>query len=57
MADPVTVEPDVAVLQVDPRDEFLVVATDGLWDVMSSQDVINLARTNLRKGLSAQVFC
>lgn len=53
--DPVTVEPDVSVVALGPQDEFLLVATDGLWDVLAPQDAINLARTNLRKGLSPQV--
>ena len=35
--DPLTVEPDVAAVQLGPEDEFLVVATDGLWDVMPPQ--------------------
>jgi serine/threonine protein phosphatase PrpC len=51
----VIVEPDVTAVALGPKDEFLVLATDGLWDVIDSQDVVSLARTNLRKGQSAQV--
>ncbi|GAB4822197.1 hypothetical protein N2152v2_009243 [Parachlorella kessleri] len=52
--DPVIVEPDLAAVTLEDEDEFLVLATDGLWDVMDSQDVVSLARTSLRKGQTAQ---
>jgi serine/threonine protein phosphatase PrpC len=49
--DPVTAEPDVLEMALQAgQDEFLVVATDGLWDVMSSQEAVTLARNDLRRG-------
>lgn len=49
--DPVISEPDVFELATsEDADEFLIVATDGLWDVISSQEVIELARNQFRKG-------
>jgi serine/threonine protein phosphatase PrpC len=36
----VTAEPDITRIEVSDQDEFIVVATDGLWDVMSSQEVV-----------------
>ena len=49
--DPVTAEPDVLEMALRAgEDEFLVVATDGLWDVMSSQEAVTLARNDLRRG-------
>ncbi|RMZ52406.1 hypothetical protein APUTEX25_000681 [Auxenochlorella protothecoides] len=53
-ADPVTALPDVTALVRTPDDEFLVVASDGLWDVLSSAEVLKAARQGLRKGLSLQ---
>lgn len=47
--DPVTVEPDVFELSLQENDEFLIVATDGLWDVVSSQEAITMARGELYK--------
>lgn len=32
-------EPEVTVTRLDPADRFVVAATDGLWDVMTSQEV------------------
>ena len=36
----VTAEPDITRVQLVEQDEFIVLATDGLWDVMSSQEVV-----------------
>lgn len=51
-----TALPDVTALVRTPDDEFLVVASDGLWDVLSSAEVLKAARQGLRKGLSLQVL-
>lgn len=50
-ADPVVAKPDVLELPLKAgQDEFIVVATDGLWDVLSSQEAVDLARADLRRG-------
>jgi serine/threonine protein phosphatase PrpC len=36
----VCAEPEISVTPITQEDEFLVLATDGLWDVMSSSDVV-----------------
>lgn len=40
----VTAHPHITEMQLDAGDEFLVMATDGLWDVMSNQEVIDEAK-------------
>jgi serine/threonine protein phosphatase PrpC len=57
----VTVEPDVREFTVDADTEFLVLACDGIWDVLSNQDVCDLVadvrNDSIRKGtwqISAQ---
>lgn len=53
--DPVTVVPDVFELSLQAgKDEVLIVATDGLWDVVSSQDAVNLTRAEFRRGGNAE---
>ncbi|CAD7697719.1 unnamed protein product [Ostreobium quekettii] len=37
-------EPEVTIIARDKEDEFLVLATDGLWDTMSDKEVCDLAR-------------
>ena len=48
------VDPDVTELRLKEGDEFLIVATDGLWDVVSSQDAVTRARRELRAGKHPQ---
>jgi len=40
----VTAHPHIKELQLEEGDELLVMATDGLWDVMSNQEVIDEAK-------------
>ena len=35
----VTAVPEVRRLRLEPGDEFLLLACDGIWDVMTSQEV------------------
>jgi protein phosphatase 2C family protein 2/3 len=37
----ITCVPDVKEREITPKDEFLVLACDGLWDVMKNQDVVD----------------
>eukprot|EP00775_Hariotina_reticulata_P002105 gene2105-2424_t len=54
-ADPVIPVPDVAQLDFDPAvDEFLVIATDGLWDCMPTAEACRFARQQFKNGKSAQ---
>jgi serine/threonine protein phosphatase PrpC len=46
----VTAFPDVIVEQRTERDEFVVLACDGIWDVMSSQEVCDKVREMLING-------
>ena len=34
--------PDVYNLQLDKNDEFLVLASDGVWDFLSDEDVVDI---------------
>lgn len=43
-ADPVIPVPDVSQVDFDEQDEFLVIATDGLWDCMPPVEAIRFAR-------------
>lgn len=45
----VSIEPEIREIFLDPRaDEFIILACDGLFDVFSNQDVVDLAREKLK---------
>ncbi|KAF6260544.1 phosphatase 2C-like domain-containing protein [Scenedesmus sp. NREL 46B-D3] len=46
---PLTAEPEVTRHELAPTDEFVVLGCDGLWDVISSQRAVELARQRLRE--------
>ena len=50
-----TADPDVSEMALCDEDEFVLVASDGLWDVMDSQEVVKLARRDLQRGQQPQV--
>jgi len=53
-SDPVIVEPDVTQLQFTDDDEFLIMATDGLWDAIPVPEVVAAARKWFVAGRGAQ---
>ncbi|KAL8050743.1 hypothetical protein ABFS82_06G099800 [Erythranthe guttata] len=48
-ADLVTATPDVFQVELGSDTEFLVLASDGLWDYIKSSDAINFIRNHLRE--------
>lgn len=49
----ITAEPDVARITLQPAcDEFLLLACDGVWDVMTNQQAIDFVRARLPGALA-----
>ncbi|OEU16444.1 protein serine/threonine phosphatase 2C [Fragilariopsis cylindrus CCMP1102] len=48
----VTAEPEIISVPIEEGDQFIVVATDGLWDVMDSDDAVNYVNVLLESGVS-----
>jgi len=42
-----TAEPDVFHYKLEANDEFIVLASDGLWDMLSNEDVVNIVAAYL----------
>jgi len=54
----ITAEPDVVKLTLTDEDRFFVLACDGVWDVMSNQDVVDFVEQRLDKGMSpSEISC
>ena len=49
-ADLVIPNPEFKCLVLEPNDEFLILASDGLWDVISEVDAVKIAGHSLRAG-------
>jgi len=42
--------PDVKVEAISPESQFLIIACDGIWDCLSSQDAVNFVSKKIAKG-------
>lgn len=42
-------EPDITTTVLEESDPFLILATDGLWDVISSQQAVDLVRDTVKE--------
>jgi protein phosphatase 2C len=51
----VSAEPEVTVVERTDQDEFLILASDGLWDVVSNEVACKIAR-NCLSGRAASMF-
>jgi len=53
----VTADPDINTHTHTAEDEFIVVACDGIWDVLTSQQVIDYVRLSIAKGQTLEQIC
>eukprot|EP00193_Tetraselmis_chui_P017729 CAMPEP_0177793156 /NCGR_PEP_ID=MMETSP0491_2-20121128/24920_1 /TAXON_ID=63592 /ORGANISM="Tetraselmis chuii, Strain PLY429" /LENGTH=737 /DNA_ID=CAMNT_0019315643 /DNA_START=296 /DNA_END=2512 /DNA_ORIENTATION=+ len=53
----VTPVPEVRELELTEGDEFLVLACDGIWDVLSNQEVVTFVRSSLLAGSDPKSVC
>ncbi|KDR82785.1 hypothetical protein GALMADRAFT_34079, partial [Galerina marginata CBS 339.88] len=53
----ITADPDVTCHQITEDDEFLVLACDGIWDCLSSQQVVDFIRYQISEGKQLPEIC
>lgn len=53
----VTADPEIISHSVNGEEEFLVLACDGIWDCLSSQQVIDFVRRSIAQGKEIQTIC
>ncbi|UYV62572.1 hypothetical protein LAZ67_2001127 [Cordylochernes scorpioides] len=49
--------PDVVVKDLTPEHEFIVLACDGIWDVMTNEEVVEFIRTRIAAGMDPEQIC
>lgn len=49
--------PDVLEKQITPDHEFLVIACDGIWDVLTNQEVVDFVRARIAHGMEPETVC
>ena len=46
----VSCEPEVTVLKREAKDDYLILACDGIWDVMTNEDCVQFVRKKVQRG-------
>lgn len=53
----VVATPDITDFELQDGDEFLILACDGIWDVLSNQEAVDFVRKKIRQGQSLKSIC
>ncbi|KAG5648317.1 hypothetical protein DXG03_004889 [Asterophora parasitica] len=53
----ITADPDVTCHEITEEDEFLIIACDGIWDCLSSQQVVDFVRRQVAEGKELSEIC
>lgn len=49
--------PEVQTFDITPDWEFIVLACDGIWDVMSNAEVVSIVRQRIASGIEPEEIC
>lgn len=54
---PLSAEPELKLVTLNKEDEFLIIASDGIWEVFTSQNAIDFARRRLQEHNDVKLCC
>ncbi|KAK6156565.1 hypothetical protein DH2020_010813 [Rehmannia glutinosa] len=54
---PLSAEPELKLITLTKEDEFLIIGSDGIWDVFRSQNAIDFARRRLQEHNNVKLCC
>ncbi|MED6208874.1 hypothetical protein PIB30_049214 [Stylosanthes scabra] len=49
-------EPSISVHQLQPQDQFVIFASDGLWEHFSNQEAVDIVQQNPRNGIARRLI-
>lgn len=54
---PLSAEPELKLITLTNEDEFLIIGSDGIWDVFTSQNAVGFARRRLQEHNDLKLCC
>ncbi|KAJ4792584.1 Protein phosphatase 2C family protein [Rhynchospora pubera] len=54
---PLSAEPELKLISLTKEDEFLIIASDGIWDVFSNQNAVDFVRRRLQEHNDVKLCC
>uniref|UniRef100_A0A5B6YJZ2 protein-serine/threonine phosphatase n=1 Tax=Davidia involucrata TaxID=16924 RepID=A0A5B6YJZ2_DAVIN len=54
---PLSAEPELKLMTLTKEDEFLIIASDGIWEVFRSQNAVDFARRKLQQHNDVKLCC